>query len=283
MNPLFLKFERFQQQKPYTLSLRRNHKHRLLPRLSTTRAVHDKDFASISFDAIQRATLYDLERAVVWFGRTPLRQIKGAPMGSPTSVLAACLVAVYLEQKNWAILRQSCISLINQQRHVFFYRKRWIDDIYVIIASELPLTEHQITEIRRLFGEAYFPFGVKVEDANIFVGLRVSTIPGKLSFHVSTRNDISSTEKIPLFVHSKSNISQRQVRGLIKGALTRVLDGAIDSSVISFGVQNLVREFALVGHHPRLIKNVVRSLIFSYPYPEPAFSNVQFILCEFSF
>ena len=68
--------------------------------------MHDKDFASISFDAIQRATLYDLERAVVWFGRTPLRQIiKGTPMGSPTSVLATCLVAVYLEQKNGATLR----------------------------------------------------------------------------------------------------------------------------------------------------------------------------------
>ena len=240
--------------------------------------MHDKDFASISFDAIQQATLYDLERAVVWFGRTPLRQKKGAPMGSPTSVLAACLVAVYLEQKNWATLRQSCISIINQQRSVFIYRKRWIDDIYVIIASELPLTENQIAEIRRLFGEAYFPFGVKVEDANIFVGLSVSTMPGKLSFHVSTRTDTFWTKKVPLFVHSKSNISQRQVRGLIKGALTRVLDGAIDSSVISFGVQNLVREFALVGHHPRLIKNVVRSLIFSYPYPEPAFSNVHYIL-----
>ena len=258
-NIIWLRFARFAQRKPYTLSSRRQHKYTAQPRFSTNNRTPHKNYISISFSAIGDALRIDISSAISFLGEQPIRQKYGSPQGSPMSVFNASIVALFLEYRAWTDLRASCLDLIHQP-YVRIFRARWVDDLFLLFATRYPLSSIHCAGIQMRFTDAYSPFGLKVEDASTFVGLNIDCQGRKLHF------GIASKKIAPKYAHARSNITRSQMRGLIKTVVTRAIDCSTDPHTILRSIREIWHDFETVGYQIPIFRSVLDELRRKYPY-----------------
>ena len=117
----------------------------------------------------------DLLNAVIQFGTNDFRlQRMGVPQGSPTSVFIANCAACYLEEKNWATACSRISARLNVRFHAYsLLRMRWVDDLFSVFVLPYAPSQDDIAYIDAEISSTYLPFGMKVENPDVFVGLQV--------------------------------------------------------------------------------------------------------------
>ena len=250
-NEFFIKFGEFCQKRGYKNKLRRLYKETPKPLFSTHR-VPPKDYISVKISDFFAATLADLDTSIVYFGKIPLLTLDGSPQGSPLSMSNATAVAVYLEARNWNSIFDRLVQVLNAS-YLKIMRQRWVDDLYLTLACDQPLSETQKSFIRTIMNEMYTPFSLKVEDEAKFVGFSPDFADGRIRYTISTRavGEMVSSGR-PLFVHSRTNNCVRQVEGTITGAILRCLDCSSDSELCLFALRKTLTELCLLRFAPKI-------------------------------
>jgi hypothetical protein len=138
-------------------------------------------------------------------------------------------------------------------------------------------------EIRKV----YLPFGIKLEDASIFVGLKIwvhdslscgkySLIPTSstaIGIHhglaVRNRSEILSGEaKLP---HGISNISRMQRKAYMKGWILRALDSASSEDIFEYTLKaiSIFCELTFLKYSPADFRRVLYDLAQKYVIMSP--------------
>ena len=268
LNHFFMKFGEFEQLKSYTAGLRRSYKETPQARFATSKHTC-KGFVSILVQDIGKLLRIDTQSAVGFFGGTPILQKQGSPMGSPMSVFTANLVAIYMETSSMQKVTSRIQKMLNE-RYFKINIQRWVDDIYIDIATEREIEEPHREIIKTEIETVYDPFKLKSENSEIFVGIKKgikTTNEGHtiLDFHMATRDfKEQRLSKKPRFIHSSSNISKAQISGLMKGAVMRCVDTACDVEALYTTIVHTYGEFMMLGYQKRNFLQAVRSLSQRY-------------------
>ena len=132
-------------------------------------------------------------------------------------------------------------------------RQRWVDDLYMIIACDISLSEEMKAAIRSIMNEMYTPFKLKIEDEAKFVGFSPSFDEGRIRYTICTRDirEMFSSGR-PLFAHSHANNCERQIEGTITGAILRCLDCSSDSDLCLIALRKTLAELCLLKFAPKI-------------------------------
>ena len=134
--------------------------------------------------------------------------------------------------------------------------------------------------LKTAVSDSYFPFSTKDEDPNVFVGYRhfqgtTSTGHSGIVFHSATRlvKERRSSRKAKYF-HARSNISQQQVIGVMKGASMRCVDTAENEHVCKNTIISTCAEFTKAGHSRKLFWRALADMSRRYSFPEGSMRSI---------